>query len=183
MKEVCGTVLPNEPDIITGPNNCKFILRPVDHSKMKHYQMLVEGSSSSLPSLTTTSLLTSISRKRPATTDTSAEPLQSAFSKKSTNVLTSVKGMLSTSAENAIKAVNTRRNKPVNLLLKVTKGLPSMMNAGQMLDPRIILVTHPKILWSNGHKMIVSLLSFLVSKLIFPQKQLLPCTTLCTIVY
>ena len=83
--------------------------------------MLVEGSSSSLLSLTTTSLLTSISRKRPATTDTSAGPLQSAFSKKSTNVLTSVKGMLSTSAENAIKAVNARRNKPVNLLLKVTK--------------------------------------------------------------
>ena len=79
LKEVCGTVLPNEPDIITGPNNCKFILRPVDHSKMKHYQMLVEGSSSSLPSLTTTSLLTSISRKHPATTDTSAEPLQNAI--------------------------------------------------------------------------------------------------------
>ena len=39
------------------PNNCKFILRPVDHSKMKHYQMLAQGSSSSA-SLTRTSLLT-----------------------------------------------------------------------------------------------------------------------------
>ena len=39
-KEVCGTILPNEPDIIASPNNCKFILRPVDHSKMKHCQIL-----------------------------------------------------------------------------------------------------------------------------------------------
>ena len=101
-KKICGIVFPSEPDIIAVPNNHKFILRPVDHSKMKHYQMLAQGSSSS-PSLTTFSLLTSTSRKRPATTDTSVEPLQSAFLKKSTNVLTSFKGMLSTSAENTKK--------------------------------------------------------------------------------
>ena len=57
-KKVYGTVLLNESDITAGPNNCKFILRPVDHSKMKHYLMLTQGSSSS-PSFTTTSKLTS----------------------------------------------------------------------------------------------------------------------------
>ena len=73
-KEVFGTALPNEPDVIAGPNICKFILRPVDHSKMKHYQMLAQGSFS-LSSLTATSLLTSTSRKRSVTTDTFAESL------------------------------------------------------------------------------------------------------------
>ena len=75
--------------------------------------MLAQGSSTS-PSLTTTSLLTS-SRKRPATTDISVEPLQSAFSKNSINVLTSVKGILSSSTENTIKAANSEKNKPVHL--------------------------------------------------------------------
>ena len=134
-KEVGGTVLTNEPDIIAGPNNRKFILRSVDHSKMKHYQMPPQGNST-LSSLTT-SLLTSTSRNRPAVTDTSAEPLQSAFSKKSAHVLISVKGMQSTFAENTIKAVNTKKNKSVHLLFKGTNVRPPMMNVGQMLDPRI----------------------------------------------
>ena len=38
-KEICGTFLPNEPDIIGVPSNRKFKLRPVDRSKMKHYQI------------------------------------------------------------------------------------------------------------------------------------------------
>ena len=64
-------VLPNEPNIIVGPNNHKLTLRSAGHSKMKQCQMLVQLSSSSL-SLTTISLLTSTSRKRNATLDTSA---------------------------------------------------------------------------------------------------------------
>ena len=60
-KEVCRTVLPNEPDIIADPNDCKLILMPVDYSKMKHYQILAKGSSSSL-SLTTISLHISTSK-------------------------------------------------------------------------------------------------------------------------
>ena len=96
---------------------------------MKHYQMLAQGSSSLL-SLTTTSLLNSTSRKHSATTDTVAEPLQIAFSNKSTNALTSIKGMLSTFAENTIKAVNTKKNKPVHLLFNTKKGCPPMMNVG-----------------------------------------------------
>ena len=148
---------------------------------MKHYQMLAQGSSSSL-SLTTTSLPTSTSRKRPATTDTSAEPLQSAFSKKSTNVLTSVQGMLSTSAENTTKRANTKKNKYVHLLLKGTKGRTPMTNIGQMLDCRINLVIHAKTLSRNEHKIIVSLLFSLGSILTFPKKQLLPCTIFRTIV-
>ena len=55
-----------------------------------------------------------------------------------------------------------------------------MMNVGQMLDPRINLGDHPKILSKNGHKIIVSLLSFLGST--FPKKQLLPCTIFHTLV-
>ena len=152
LKEVCGTILPNETDIIAGLNNRKFILRPMDHSKMKHYQMLAQGSSSTL-SLTTTSLPTSTSRKRPATTDTSAEPLQSAFSKKS------VKGMLSTSADNTMKAVNTKKNKSVYLLFNRAKGRPLMMNVGQMLDPRINLGDPSKDLvqeWAQNHCVILS---------------------------
>ena len=30
--DLCGTVLPNNPTIIAGPNNRRFILRPVDHA-------------------------------------------------------------------------------------------------------------------------------------------------------
>ena len=88
--------------------------------------------------------------------------------------------MLSTSAENTIKAVNAKKNKPAHLLFKGTKGCPPMMNVGQMLDPRINLGDHPKILSKNGHKIIVSLLSFLGST--FPKKQLLPCTIFRTLV-
>ena len=96
-----------------------------------------------MPSLITTSLLTSASRKCPATTDTSVEPLQKVFSNKSTKVLTSVKGMLSISAEN-IKAVNTEKSKLVHLLFKVAKGCLPVMNVGQLLDPKINLGDPPK---------------------------------------
>ena len=30
--DICGTLLPNDPSIIAGPNNRRFILRPVDHA-------------------------------------------------------------------------------------------------------------------------------------------------------
>ena len=43
-KEVCRTVLPNEPDIIANPNDCKLTLMPVDYSKVKHYQGLAHFS-------------------------------------------------------------------------------------------------------------------------------------------
>ena len=42
-KEIFGTVLPNESDVVVAPNNYKFILSHVNHSKMKHYQMLELG--------------------------------------------------------------------------------------------------------------------------------------------
>ena len=61
------------------------------------------------------------------------------FSKKSTNVSTSVKGILSTSAEKTIKVINTKKNKPVHLLFKGTKGGPPILNVGHMLDPKINL--------------------------------------------
>ena len=139
--------MPNKPTIIECPNNCKFILRPVDHSKTKHYQMLAKVSS------LTASLLTFTSRKHRATTNTSAEPLHSAFSKR-TNVVTKVKDILSTSAENTIKAVNSKKNKPMHLLFKGTKGRPPLMNIGQMLDPRTNLGDPPKDLmeeWAQYH--------------------------------
>ena len=30
--DICGTLLPNDPSIIAGPNNRRFILRPADHA-------------------------------------------------------------------------------------------------------------------------------------------------------
>ena len=47
--------------------------------------------------------------------------------------------MLSTSAENTIKAVNTKTNTHVHLFFKGTKGRVPIMNVVQMLDPRTIL--------------------------------------------
>ena len=54
------------------------------------------------------------------------------------------RGIQSTTAENTIKLVNTKKNKSVHLLFKGTKGRPPMMNVGQMLDPRINLGDPPK---------------------------------------
>ena len=68
--------------------------------------------------------------------------------------------MLSTSAENTIKAVDTKRNKPVHLLFKGTKCRTPMMNVGQMLDPRINLGDPPKDLveeWAQNHCLFVIL--------------------------
>ena len=62
--------------------------------------------------------------------------------------------MLSTTAENTIKAVNTKKNKPVHFLFKGTKGRSPMMNVGQMLDPRINFGDSPKDLveeWAQNH--------------------------------
>ena len=63
--------------------------------------------------------------------------------------------MLSTSAENTIKAVNNKKNKPVHLLFKGTKGHLPMANVGcQMLDSRINLGDPPKDLveeWVQNH--------------------------------
>ena len=125
-------------------------------------------------------MLTSPSRKRRATTDTSAKPLQSAFSKKSTNVLSSVNGMLSKTAENTIKSVNTKKNKPVHLSFKGTKGRPPMMNVVQVLDPETNFGYPPKDLaeeWAKNH----CLLSFLGWILTLPKRQLLLCTVISTI--
>ena len=134
--------VPNKPEILARHNNCKFILRPVDHSKVKHYQKLAQGSSSALS--LTTSLPTSSSRKHHANTDTLAEPLGSAFSKKSNNVLTSAGGMLSTSEESTTTAIDTKKNKRVHISFKGPRSRPPMTHIGQMLSHKINLGDTPK---------------------------------------
>ena len=52
--------------------------------------------------------------------------------------------MLSISAENIIKAVNTEKSKLVHLLFKVAKGCLPVMNVGQLLDPKMNLGDPPK---------------------------------------
>ena len=52
--------------------------------------------------------------------------------------------MVSTSTENIIKAVNTKKKNHVHLLFKGTNGRPPMMNYGQILDPRINFDDPPK---------------------------------------
>ena len=34
--DLCGTIIPNDVNIIAGPNNRRFILRPVDHANKNH---------------------------------------------------------------------------------------------------------------------------------------------------
>ena len=52
--------------------------------------------------------------------------------------------MLSISAENIIKAVNTEKRKLVHLLFEVAKGCLPVKNVGQLLDPKINLGDPPK---------------------------------------
>ena len=37
--DFCGTILPNEPHVIAGPNNRRFILRPCENSSKYHPDM------------------------------------------------------------------------------------------------------------------------------------------------
>ena len=83
----------------------------------------------------TTSLLTSTSRKRFATTDTLAEPLENAFSMEITDVLTGVRGMLSISEKSTITVIDTKKDKRVYISFKGAKRCTPMMHIGQMLDP------------------------------------------------
>ena len=62
--------------------------------------------------------------------------------------------MLSKTAENTIKSVNTKKNKPVHLSFKGTKGRPPMMNVVQILDPKTNFGNPPKDLveeWAKNH--------------------------------
>ena len=64
--DFCGCVIPNDPSIIAGPNNRRFILRPVEHADK--YHKLKE---------------TELSQKWPAVTENKNPPPADILSRKS----------------------------------------------------------------------------------------------------
>lgn len=44
FSDFCGCIVPNKPDVVAGPNNRRFILRPCDHANKHHIK---SGASSS----------------------------------------------------------------------------------------------------------------------------------------
>ena len=78
--DFCGCIIPNDPSVIAGPNNRRFILRPVEHADQ--YHKLKE---------------TELSQKRPAPTENqNPPPADIVVKKKCTNTLVRRGGQLAT---------------------------------------------------------------------------------------
>ena len=78
--DFCGCIIPNDPSVIAGPNNRRFILRPVEHADKYHKYKETE-----------------LSRKRPAPTENqNPPPADIIVKKKCTNTLVGKGGQLAT---------------------------------------------------------------------------------------
>ena len=119
--DFCGCILPNHEDVVAGPNNRRFILRPCDHAN-KHHKQERATSSSSLPL---------VARKR---------PIDAASS--SSNTLINSSGVVRTK-ENCSQIGTTSTGKKVKTTIK-NSAIQFQPTITSLLDPKVHLFEKPK---------------------------------------
>ena len=117
VADFCGCILPNQDDVLAGPNARRFILRPCDHST-KHHK---------------TDLTTLPTRKRPAEQSAGAE-----------NTLGGRDGVLKTKLSCTSTAIDQSSGKKVKVTVKEIAVRFVQTNVASMLDPKVSLFEAPK---------------------------------------
>ena len=133
FSDFCGCVIPNQVDVVAGPNNRRFILRPCDHANKYHKS--TTGTSSSTSSSSTV-------QKR---------PLESPNN--NTILIGNSKGQLQTDKQTTVTGVN-QSGKKIKLTVKKTPlNLQHPKKVTEWLDPRVSIFETPKNkdqLWSQN---------------------------------
>ena len=145
FQDLCGCILPNNPDVKAAPNSRRYTKRPICHSDKYHFKPDNKKSS------------TSSSSKRPSSYGNEDV---ATFTKKSKNTIINVSGEMGI-REAQTSTVNIVGSKTsAKLTVRGTVKLKQSLDIGQLMDPKLSIHDPPKDsvdVWAQNYSLSVVL--------------------------